>query len=123
MEALGWYALHRCVELAEQASGEPLVCCVAASEADALLLLTDVRLACVGVGSLPPQLLWQIALRDISSLDTDPKEPRAVHIGLHGGGEALVVGSATRVLFRLLTLAAEESVATLVDALLLLVEL
>ena len=72
-EAVGWHYLQFCAELTAQARGEPLMCCVPMADATSLLLLTDMRLACIAVAQ-PLELFWQIALRDLVAIDagTDP---------------------------------------------------
>jgi hypothetical protein len=126
--AVGWHYLHQHGELAGHASGEPLVCCVRASarttagemrgdlasEAGSegtLLLLTDVRLCCVR-GEEPLRVLWQLALREVVSLDNDPTDPLSLHIEL-----AAIDGG------RSLHLMEEASVEELVDALMLVVDI
>lgn len=82
-EAVGWHYLHQCADLREQASGEPLLCCVQAAKEDVLYLCTDVRLAAVAV-SHALQLLWQVALRDLLSLDLDPNDRATLRLRASG---------------------------------------
>ena len=49
VDALCWHYLHHCLELVSQASGEPLIRCVRMAAKGEVLLLTDMRLACLAI--------------------------------------------------------------------------
>ena len=59
-----------------------------------LLLLTDAHLVCVAVHELPLGLRWQLAIRDVLSLDEDANMPGVVHLTV--GTEAESKGETVR---------------------------